>query len=175
MVLGFDSDPVARWCWPEPDSYLANMPKFINAYGGRAFKSESAWTDDSYHGGALWLPPNIDPDEESLGELMVSTMPEEKQGYLFASLEEIETYHPKEPHWTLPLIAVNPMAQNKGVGSALLKAALIECDKSGVPSFLESSNPRNVGLYERFGFKVISRVQHGICPPFTAMLREPQI
>ena len=37
LVAGFLTDPVARWCWPEPESYLANAAKFMNAYGGAGF------------------------------------------------------------------------------------------------------------------------------------------
>ncbi len=89
LVAGFLSDPVARWCWPEPDAYLANAAKFMNAYGGRAFENDCAWTDQEFRGGALWLPPGVAPDEEELGHAMTSTVAEAKQGHLFAALEEL--------------------------------------------------------------------------------------
>ena len=171
MVAGFMSDPVARWCWPESDSYLANMPEFINAYGGKAFQNGSAWTDDAFVGGALWLPPGEQPDEEEM-ERAVSTVVDEKKGDLYAALEELDTHHPQEPHWFLPLIAVDPEWQGRGVGSALMKHAVNKCTKSGTPAYLESSNPRNISLYERHGFKILAEVRSGDCPIFTAMLRD---
>lgn len=173
LVAGFLSDPVARWCWPESESYLANAAKFMNAYGGRAFEHGCAWTDGAFRGGALWLPPGISPDEEELGEVVTSTVAEPKQGILFAALEELGSYHPHEPHWFLPLIAVDPTSQGRGIGSELMKYAVARCDESGTRAYLESSNPRNISLYERHGFRVAGEVRSGDCPVFTAMLRDP--
>ncbi len=173
LVAGFLADPVARWCWPEPDAYLAHAPTFFNAYGGQAFKHDSAWTDDAFLGSALWLPPGVHPDEQELESVVTTTIAEEKQGHLFAALEELAAYHPAEPHWFLPVIAVDPISQGRGIGSQLMKHAVAKCDEAGMRAYLESSNPRNISLYERHGFKVIGQVRSGDCPVFTPMLREP--
>ena len=174
LVAGFMSDPVARWCWPESDSYLKNMPRFVNAYGGKAFDNGSAWVDEAIFGGALWLPPGEHPDEEELVGVVTSSLSDTKQGHLFAALEELGSYHPEEPHWFLPLIAVDPIRQGRGLGSELMRHAVTRCDESGTRAYLESSNPRNISLYERHGFEVIAEVRHGDCPVFTAMVREAQ-
>jgi ribosomal protein S18 acetylase RimI-like enzyme len=171
LVAGFMSDPVARWCWPESDSYFANMPLFVEAYGGKAFRNGSAWIDDTIVGGALWLPPAEHPDEEELGRV-VTTLSEAKQGHLIAALEELGSYHPSEPHWFLPLIAVDPTWQGRGIGSELMKHALARCDESRTRAYLESSNPRNISLYERHGFETVAEVRSGDCPVFTAMVRD---
>jgi ribosomal protein S18 acetylase RimI-like enzyme len=76
----------------------------------------------------------------------------------------MDKYHPKESHWYLPLIGVDPSHQGKGVGSALMKHALAACDRDGIIAYLESSNPRNVSLYERHGFEVIGEIQSGTLP-----------
>lgn len=55
IVAGFIADPVAGWCWVDSESYLTNMGRFENAYGGKAFLHGSAWTDSDFRGGALWL------------------------------------------------------------------------------------------------------------------------
>lgn len=141
LVAGFIADPVTRWCWPEPEAYLANMSRFADAYGGRAFSLGSACVDEQRRGAALWLGP---------GE------------------------HPEEPHWFLPIIAVDPAWQGCGIGSELMAHAVAECDAMGCRAYLESSNPRNISLYERHGFKVIGEVEVGNCPVLTSMLREPQ-
>eukprot|EP01041_Mallomonas_annulata_P030478 gene30478-52615_t len=60
-------------------------------------------------------------------------------------------FHPEEPHWYLSMIGVDPSHHGQGLGSALLKAGLQRCDADGLPAYLESSNPKNVPLYERFG------------------------
>lgn len=174
VTAGFITDPVARWVWPEPDSYMANCPRFVAAYGGKAFRHGSAWIDANRLGGALWLPPGETPDEKELGEVVTSSVEESKQADLFAALEQLGTYHPKEPHWFLPLIAVDPMWQGQGIGSALMRFAASKLDETGTRAYLESSNPRNISLYVRHGFKVIGEVRSGHCPVFTPMLREPR-
>jgi ribosomal protein S18 acetylase RimI-like enzyme len=81
-------------------------------------------------------------------------------------------YHPSEPHWYLPLIGVDPFQQGSGLGSALMRHALARCDSEGKPAFLESSNPKNVPLYERHGFEVLGRIQAGASPTLFPMLRK---
>ena len=80
-------------------------------------------------------------------------------------------FHPAEPHWYLPMIGVDPARQGRGLGSALLKHALALCDAERAPAYLESSNPKNVPLYERHGFEVVGEIKPGDFPGLTPMLR----
>ena len=65
-------------------------------------------------------------------------------------------------HWYLPLIGVDPFHQRKGYGSALLRHVLRLCDRDGTPAYLESTNPANVPLYERHGFRVLATSSGGV-------------
>jgi ribosomal protein S18 acetylase RimI-like enzyme len=88
--------------------------------------------------------------------------------------EEMDRFHPKGPHWYLPLIGVDPTAQNQGHGSALLEHALGRSDADGLPAYLESSNPRNITLYQRHGFESMGTSQVGSSPRLVPMLRQPR-
>ena len=44
-------------------------------------------------------------------------------------------------------------------------------DADGAPAYLESTNPRNVSLYERHGFVATGSIELPGGPPLTAMLR----
>jgi len=114
----------------------------------------------------------VHPDEEALGAFAQSTVAEADQPGVFAVLEQMDQYHPKELHWYLPVIGVDPPSQGKGLGSALLQHALAECDRQHLPACLESSNPRNNPLYERHGFEVMGVIQSGDSPPVWPMLRK---
>ena len=123
VVLGFVGDPVTRWVWPHAHQYLTAMPRFVRAFGGAAFSEGGAFCSDDYSGAALWLRPGVHPDEERLNELMESTAsPAARQagGPIF---EQMAKYHPKEPHWYLPLIGVDPAHQGRGHGDALMRYA----------------------------------------------------
>ena len=80
-------------------------------------------------------------------------------------------YHPQEPCWYLPLIAADPAHTGQGLGAALMRHALAKVDADGLPAYLESSNPRNISLYQRYGFEVMGEIQAGSSPVMTPMIR----
>ena len=174
VVLAFAADPIARWSWPDSHQYVTNMPNLTRAFGGRAFAHNAAHATDGYAGAALWLPPGVTPDEEALVEIVQSTVAESIRDDVFALFEQMAKYHPGEPHWYLPLIAVDPAHQGRGHGDALLTYALQACDRDRMPAYLESTNPRNISLYRRHGFEVLGTIQVGSSPPLVPMLRPPR-
>ena len=174
LVTAFSADPACRWAWPEPRQYLESFPGFARAFGGKAFEAGAAYCTPDFTGAALWLPPGVHSDEEALGELLERTVSAEILGELVAVFEQMASYHPDEPHWYLPLIGVDPNVQGRGYGSALLRPALEACDHDGIPAYLESSNPRNISLYQRHGFELLATIQVGDSPPISPMLRKPR-
>ncbi len=63
-------------------------------------------------------------------------------------------YDPKQPHWHLDPLCVLPGLQGRGIGSALLARFCERVDEQKMDAYLETDQPNNVRLYERFGFKV---------------------
>lgn len=173
VVLAFAGDPVARWCWPDPHTYLTSMPRFTVAFGGAAFARDSAYCTEDLAGAALWLPPGAHPDEEALDDIIAQTVAASIRDDLMTMMERMSTYHPDGPHWYLPLIGVDPARQARGYGAALMARALAACDRAGLPAYLESTNPRNMTLYERHGFTALGQIQVGSSPPMVPMLRPP--
>ncbi|MFP3943523.1 MAG: GNAT family N-acetyltransferase [Alphaproteobacteria bacterium] len=175
ITLGFAADPVLRWVWPDAKTYLAEMPKFVAAFGGRAFEHETAWYADDFRAAALWLPPGVEPDAEKLSNLIETTVAPETAEEAAALMGQMAEFHPHDrPCWYLPMIAADPACQGRGLGSALMKHAVRRCDEEGLPAYLESTNPRNVPLYERHGFEVMGEMQAGSSPVMHPMIREPR-
>ena len=174
IVLAFAADPVTRWTWPSAEQYLTYMPKLAHAFGGKAFEHGSAHSTDMLGGVALWLPPGVGPDEEELITLVRQSVSEPRQTEVFQIFEKMSAYHPLEAHWYLPLIGVDPARHGKGHGTALLKHALDQCDRDHLPAYLESTNPRNISLYQRHGFESLGTIQVGSSPPLVPMLRKPR-
>lgn len=173
ITLGFLADPVARWIWPEAATYLETMPKFANAFGGAAFGHDTAYIADAYKAVALWLPPGVEPDGEAVEELLAGSVAPEIQEDAASFFAQMDEHHPQgAPCWYLPMIAADPAYMGRGLGAAIMKHALRRCDEDGVIAYLESSNPRNISLYERHGFEVVGTIQAGSSPPMYPMVRE---
>lgn len=173
IVLAFSSDPAARWAFAEPETYFEIFPRFVRAFGGSAFDHGSAHCISGC-AAALWLPPGVEPDEETMVALIESAVAESEREAMFGVFEQMGAFHPQKPHWYLPLIGTDPAKQGKGHGSALLRHALAICDRDRLPAYLEASSPRNVPLYRRHGFEALGTIQVGNSPPITPMLRKPR-
>jgi ribosomal protein S18 acetylase RimI-like enzyme len=174
VVLAFSGDPAARWTWPDPNQYLVHFPSFVKTLGGNAFAHSSAYCLDGNAGAALWLPPAVGPDEDALAALLQRTGSASVQDDLAGLFEQMGRYHPQEPHWYLPFIGIDPSQQGKGYGTALMEHALVPCDRDRTLAYLESSNPKNIPLYERHGFELLGTIQVGTSPPVFPMLRKPR-
>lgn len=171
IVLGFNSDPTLRWFYPRAGDYVAHIRAFTEVYAGRAFDHGTAYVTEGFEGASLWLPPGVNVDDEAFGRLLMSTVRSEIHGELREVATQIEHFHITEPHWYLPVIAVEPFHHGKGLGGALLAHTLAQIDKDGVPAYLESSNQRNLSLYQRHGFEIIGEIQAGSSPVITPMRR----
>lgn len=171
LTLAFVADPAARWLYPEAEAYLSHFPGFARAFGGEAIEQETAYLTRCLGGASLWLPPGAHADEQAVTTVIRSSADLTSQDDLFSVFAEMEEYHPKEPHWYLAMIGVDPSRRGQGLGSALLKATLVQVDEQGLPAYLESSNPANLPLYERHGFELQGEIRRGDGPPIFPMLR----
>jgi ribosomal protein S18 acetylase RimI-like enzyme len=174
LTLAFGSDPPCRWAWPDPQQYLEAFPRFARAFGGRAIDLGTAHYAEGFSGVAWWLPPGAAPDEASLVRVIQETVADARQDALFSMVEQMEAFHPRETHWHLPLIGVDPAHQGKGIGAALLRHVLSACDHQKVLAYLEATSPRNVLLYERHGFEALGSIQGADAPPVVPMVRKPR-
>ena len=174
LVRAFNMDPAVRWVWLDSQQYYKHFPSFLKAFGGKAFTHGTAYYVDGYIGAALWLPPDVQPDEDMMMSVLQQTLPQHIQKDAFAVFDQMSRYHPSEPHWYLPIMGVDPSRHGKGFGSALLQHTLIQCDRENKLAYLESSSPKNIPFYERHGFKLLGTIQAGTSPSIFPMLRKPK-
>jgi GNAT superfamily N-acetyltransferase len=174
QVAAFIADPIMRWMWPEPREYLRHLPDLAHGFGGGAFAHGAAHVAGDFLGGTLWLPPGVGTDDDALERLMKDTVPEPRRSQVTSILDQMSAAHPKEPHWHLAFIGVDPRHQGRGVGAALLRHTLARVDAQHLHAYLESSNPANVSLYRRHGFEVIREIRVGDSPPVNPMVRAPR-
>ena len=174
IVLGFAADPVIRWFFPEAGEFLSTFPTLMGLFGGNAFEHGSAYHLDNYSGAALWLPPDVHPDEDGLIALFEEKFSGPRLEEIFSLFEQMDGFHPDKPFWHLAFIAVDPGHQRRGHGSVLMEHTLEPCDRDKKLAYLESTNPSNLSLYQRYGFELIGEIQAGSSPPLFPMVREPR-
>lgn len=104
-------------------------------------------------------------------ENVVDTCHPERIDEILGMFDKLGDYHPSEPCWYLPMIGVDPSAQGSGYGGKLMEYVLQKVDAERTAAFLESSNPRNVPLYERYGFEVMDVLELGGKQIMTPMYR----
>lgn len=174
IVAAFVADPPARFAWPAPHDYLETMPLATREFAGSCFEHGTAYVSEDLCGAALWLPPGVEPNGEALEKMFRETAKPEHLDDLLTTFEQMAQSHPGEPHWYLPQIGVDPCAQGKGIGAALMRHALARCDRDGMPAYLEASKPENIPFYRQHGFETTGQIQVGAAPPVTPMVRKPR-
>ncbi len=66
----------------------------------------------------------------------------------------IKKYHPKEPYYYAWFLGVPPEEQGKGHGSRFIAELFEKTYTEKRAIYLETSNPLNLPLYEKFGFEI---------------------
>jgi GNAT superfamily N-acetyltransferase len=175
ITLAFAADPICRFWYPDPETYYKYFPPFVRAFAGAAFEAGTAYVAEDCRGAALWFPPGIHADEDELNAVLEEGVPPALLiERVIPTLEKQNEAHPKEPHWYLPLIGVDPAHQHMGVGGRLLERSLEAADRDVLPAYLEATSPGSRDLYRRHGFEVVGQIRVPGSPPMWPMWREPR-
>ncbi len=131
---------------------------------------------------AVWMPFEFvgpTPFIEELRSLpvMLRATGLARFGRLAAMRSDMDRHHPMDRrHAYLWFLGVRPEAQGRGIGSRLLKAATDRLDAAREAAYLETQTERNVGLYRRHGFEVLSEHRaRADAPMMWSMWRDPVV
>jgi GNAT superfamily N-acetyltransferase len=109
---------------------------------------------------SVWIPPGgseMSGDQLDRIEPMLVGLLGAGATRVLATLDAFDAAHPHdEPHYYLSLLGTDPAHYGHGYGLGLLAQNLRVVDAEGMPAYLEASNPANVPLYERYGFRQLS-------------------
>jgi GNAT superfamily N-acetyltransferase len=180
MARAFYDDPVVgHWCLADEAKRMARLERIFALWLHQVYMPHGeCYTDEQLRGGAFWLPPGT-WKLGAFAQLRLIARTARITGgatpRIVRALTALEAKHPHDPHYYLQFLGVEPQAQNQGRGSALLRPVLDRCDNDRVPAYLESSNERNVPLYERHGFAIVEEIHlPGGGPTLWRMWRQPR-
>lgn len=176
----FFSDPVFTWMIPDDSRRAANGSLFFEQCA-TAFEPLGACqllgdADGNHLGAALWEPLGAQAIPDDAAEAFMARLGELCDPYAdrwFRFVELTDATHPEKPCNYLFAIGIDPKAQGRGRGSAMLSNALRRCDAGREPAYLEATSPDNRRLYERHGFEVIGEIVLPDGPTMWPMWREP--
>jgi ribosomal protein S18 acetylase RimI-like enzyme len=156
LARAFEDDPsyIAMF----PTERVARTTKMITRVLDVVyFAHDDVWVTDDLRAAAVWAPPN--QWHVSFGQTMrlltLATTFGARSILGLRMLSAIESKHPKTSHHYLAFLGVDPDAQGRGLGGAVLKPVL----ERGGEHYLETTNPKNHGFYRRQGFKPIDTIE----------------
>jgi ribosomal protein S18 acetylase RimI-like enzyme len=162
-ILGdaFAEDPLLKWLLPDDERRLPNLPTYFREIARSLFLQHSeSYLTQSARGAALWLPPGIAHQLPLLPELRLFWRLLQLAGFsglrrARAIQSAFRKAHPTTPHYYLHALGVRRTHQGRGIGSALIQHVTERCDRERMPAYLESTNERNLPLYQHHGFGVV--------------------
>ncbi|PHM35745.1 GNAT family N-acetyltransferase [Xenorhabdus innexi] len=132
------------------------------------------WATDDGTALSIWTSPDIEDAEAVFTPLSVEfeKIAGARANVMQASEAIMAKARPEFPCWFLGAVAVDPDFQGKGLSRAVIEPGLERAEREGFPVFLETSDEKNVRLYEHLGFKITASYLLPFNGPMTyAMIR----
>ena len=182
LADAFAADPVFAWLIPPQARRRGDRMRTFFTSMSRAYlrSGKPCYLTGDGSAAALWAAPGA--WDMPLSQIILEAGPSGLafRHRLLRALRtqlHIERLHATQsaPHWYLGYLGTRCDRQGDGLGSQMLREVLTGLDTDGMPAYLESSNERNLSLYERNGFGVIGQLRalgHG--PTIWRMWREPR-
>ncbi len=169
IVAAFDRDPAFRAFFGHGADFAELATAFAGAKAAQRTAMSAVWVGAGGDAVALWSPPrgsaDVPPVEVDL--------PSDVRARLAAYDEIVDAAVPTEPHWYLGLLASHPSRRGEGLARAVAEPGLAAAQARGVPAVLETTNPDNVLLYERSGWRVTAELDDVIGLPVWVMQIDP--
>lgn len=178
LARAFENDPLYAWLLADPATRVARLTTLFTTFARHVFVPEGiSYTFDAHEGTALWVPPGAPAVRiggaffsapgvvSALGTRMIAG------GRVLAALEAA---HPKEPHYYLAILGVDPKHQGKGLSRKVVAPVLARADAEKRLAYLETATESNLSLYRRFGFEVTGELKALDAPKLWQMTRTPR-
>jgi GNAT superfamily N-acetyltransferase len=157
LALAFFDDPVWSWVFDDPARRHGQLLALWGLHVAGAVGYGWVWTTTRAGAVAVWIPPGcaeLPEIQAAQVEPLLDEIVGPRRALVLEVFERFDAAHPHdEDHFYLSLLGTHPDHRGQGIGMGLLRENLARIDDTGLPAYLESSNPANLDRYESVGFE----------------------
>jgi GNAT superfamily N-acetyltransferase len=174
----FHDLPQSQWLIPDPAARRDILPSYFRILVEHALATGTVHATPDRSAAALWIPISADGATQPADYAARLAEVTGRWASRFTDFDAtLERHHPANfAHHHLAILAVHPIRQGRGTGSALLRAYHQVLDEGlNLPAYLEAAEWRTRQLYRRHGY-----LPSGLFylpdggPPFFPMARPAQ-
>jgi len=178
LAQAFADDPVwGGWAFPDRARAMEQRRAFFGLWVEMSLRDGWVLVTGGCEAVASWFPPGTGADsaaDVARFLALARDLPAAHAPLFLAGCEVIERSRPAgEAFHFLSLLGTHDAHRGRGLGGRLLDASLAIVDRSGMPAYLDSTNPANVPFYERRGFRRTGAYRLPEGPEITQMWRTP--
>lgn len=163
LARAFEGDPMTPYIFPSDTDIQKRLRAVFRVELRCPFRPGVVEVIGEGKAVTIWLPPGrmkgalaemlgsgilLAPLRLGLGATWRGTL-------LLKSIQELHSRSVSGDHWYLLALAVHSGHQGSGWGSQLMRHGLARAQSRNLPSYLETTNPRNIAFYQRHGFKLV--------------------
>ncbi len=163
FALAMFDDDLHNYFFPDEKSRIEKLEHFYE-FKLKTMLLNTYKTSEKFEGFCIWEKPNEHRSAITFNEVIEGFSLIFNVGifslvrmvrYQFWSTKQKKRLV-SEPYWYLDTVVVSPDYQGKGFASKMIKPFLSEANAKGDKVYLETQNIKNVPIYEKYGFKLIS-------------------
>jgi ribosomal protein S18 acetylase RimI-like enzyme len=159
VAAAFVEDPAFRYFFSDTDRFTEHVTAFAEYLFDKRVVHNSVWVSEQCEAVALWSPSSARAVANTLDIHALRVNLEDQVGVDASQrLQDydaaIDAVLPEgDDYWYLGVLGLHPDHKGSGLGAAVMRAGLEHVRERGSTACLETSNPSNVGYYERAGWK----------------------
>jgi GNAT superfamily N-acetyltransferase len=177
LARALADDPGWIHVFPDAAPRVGRMTRMLRTMIGGAYVGHGASLAITGAAAAIWTPPGAH-DVPVLTALRLAPrlawLLGRRSGRAIRLFRAMTAGNPKEPHYYLAILGVDPQHQGKGLGVAVCAPVLARCDETRTLAWLESTNPKNHSFYLRLGFELAAETPIPGGPTICFFARRPR-